>query len=409
MTTRMDGPAGPAAGTDRIEALDALRGFALFGILLANIPYWAGLPFATPEELKVLAGHIELRRFTEFFNFVLDGKFYTLFSLLFGLGFALQLDRLERRGADGLRIFRRRMASLLLIGCVHIFLIWDGDILTLYAALGFALPLFRKASDRALLVWALALLFVVPVGGVALTEALDIKLGAPLFGLAGWIAQIQGIDADKIAPIAFVGHGGWREFTVWQSTGWAFNYGERLDNWRIAKVLGIMLLGLLAGRYLLRGQLLENRRLLWSILIGGLIIGVPANLVYAQLPPHSQSAWSSLIGTAPQGLAYGAAFLLLWPRAHRVFCVFAPVGRMALTNYLMQSVLCGLIFFGIGFGLMGRLEILVVYAIAVVIYVGQILFSRVWLAGHAQGPMEALWRRMTYGRGAQAAKVHLPA
>ncbi|MDE8651106.1 DUF418 domain-containing protein [Novosphingobium sp. H3SJ31-1] len=397
MTAGEPAPAGPAPGKDRIEALDALRGFALFGILLANLPYWAGLPFASPEELKALAGRIDLQAFSAFFNFVLDGKFYTLFSLLFGLGFALQLDRLERRGADGLRIFRRRMAALLLIGCLHIFLIWDGDILTLYAALGFALPLFRRTSDRALLVWALAFLFGVPVAGVALCAAAGIEPGAPLFALASAITAAQGIDNAKIAPIAFVGHGGWHEFVVWQSTGWAYNYGERLDNWRIAKVLGTMLLGMLAGRYLLRGQLLENRRLLWIVLVGGLVIGVPANLAYAHLPPHSQASWSSLIGTAPQGLAYGAAFLLAWPHARAVLGLLSPVGRMALTNYLTQSVVGDLIFYGIGLGMMGRIEILFVYAIALVLYAGQILLSRWWLARRRQGPMEALWRRMTYG------------
>lgn len=396
------GHAAPARGAERFEAIDALRGFALMGILFANLPYWAGLPFARPEELPALAGGIDLKAFSAFFNFVLDGKFYTLFSLLFGLGFALQLDRLEKRGADGLRVFRRRMWALLLIGAVHILFVWDGDILTLYAALGFVLPLFRKTSDRSLLAWGLLFLLPVPMLGVQLTGQFDLHPGGPLSAFADMVSRALGIPAD-LAPIPFVGGGGWREFALWQSTGWAYNYADRLENWRIAKVLGTMLLGLYAGRLLLRGQLVGNRELLWWVLAIGLLIGVPANIAYAQLPPHSQASWPSLVGTAPMGLAYGAAFLLAWPCGSRVLGVIAPVGRMALTSYLTHSVLGALIFFGIGLGMMGRMAMLDVYALGLAIFAGQIVFSRFWLSRHAQGPMEALWRRLTYGRMGAAA------
>jgi len=158
-----------------------------------------------------------------------------------------------------------------------------------------------------------------------------------------------------------------------------------------------MLLGMIAGRRLMAGTLLGNRRLLWSLLIGGLVIGLPPTLVYMHLPPHSQASWPSLVGTAPMGIAYGAAFLLAWPHATRVLGVLSPVGRMALTNYLTHSVLGALLFYGIGLGLMGRVSIEQVYLIGIAIYAAQILLSRWWLSGHKQGPMETLWRRMTYG------------
>ena len=388
--------AAPASATDRIEAIDALRGFALLGILFANLPYWAGAPFAQPADAAVIFGNVSPEAFGAFFNGVLDGKFYTLFSLLFGLGFALQLERLERRGADGLRVFRRRMAALLLIGCVHIFLIWDGDILTLYAALGFVLPLFRKASERALIGWALLFLFAVPMLGVLAGEKLGFHPGAPLFALGRMISGAFGIGQDTNL-IDYIRTGGWGHFIGWQSNGWAFNYADRLENGRIAKVLGTMLLGMMAGRRLMAGTLLGNRRLLWSLLIGGLVIGLPPTLVYMHLPPHSQASWPSLVGAAPMGIAYGAAFLLAWPHATRVLGVLSPVGRMALTNYLTHSVLGALLFYGIGLGLMGRVPIEQVYLMGIAIYAAQILLSRWWLSGHKQGPMETLWRRMTYG------------
>ncbi|MGD9810622.1 MAG: DUF418 domain-containing protein [Sphingobium sp.] len=388
--------AGPAASAERIAVIDALRGFALLGILLANIPYWAGLPFSTPEQAVAIGGRIGIANFVAFFNFVLDGKFYTLFSLLFGLGFALQLDRLERRGADGERIYRRRMLALLAIGLVHLFFIWDGDILTLYALLGFLLPWFRRFSDRALILWAIVLVFVVPMAGALLREAVGFNPGAPFTALSFDIARAMGVDYEKVDIIANLGGGGWHEWLAWAASGPSAWVGDRLENWRVFKVFGTMLLGMLAGRYLTRGTLLDNRALLWKIMLGGFAIGFTANYFYAQMPPHSQNALPSMIGTLPQGMAYGAAFLLAW--RHAPFLAgLAPVGRMALTNYLTHSVLCGILFYGFGFGMMGRIEILWVYGLALALYGCQIVFSTWWLSRHQQGPMEALWRRMTYG------------
>lgn len=390
---------GPVAGEDRFVAIDALRGFALFGILLANLPYWGGFPFASAEQQKALMGGVSPSAFGIFFNGILDGKFYTLFSLMFGLGFALQLERLEKRGADGLAIFRRRMAALLLIGCVHLFLIWDGDILVLYALLGFVLPLFRHESDRALAIWALGLVFVLPMAAIATQHATGINPGAPVMALAISIAETFGIS-ENTDLLAYGTTGGWQHWLGWQSNGWAFSLADRLENWRFAKVLGCMVAGMLAGRFLMRGALLENRRLLWRVLVAGLLIGLPAMVAYVQMPPHSQATWPSLIGTAPLGLAYGAAFLLAWPRAQGVLGVFAPVGRMALTNYLTHSLVGGFVAFGWGLGLMGKLDLDALYIWGIALYAAQVVLSHLWLRRFRQGPVEALWRRMTYGRRA---------
>ena len=397
--TNSDARPVPAAPHERIAAIDALRGFALLGVLLANLAYWAGLPFANDEQIVAIGGVVGIRNFARFFNFVLDGKFYTLFSLLFGLGFALQLDRLERRGTDGLAIFRRRMWALLLIGAVHLLLIWDGDILTLYAMLGFALPLFRRVTDRTLLVWSLILLFAVPLAGAALGQAYHLNLGEPMFQATLAAGRAMGVDFLRTNAIGFIGGGGWHEWSIWQSTHWAFTYAERLSNWRFFKVLGTMLLGMLAGRYLLRGDLVGNQRLLRKVLIVALVVGLPANLVYMNMPPHAQAAFSSLIGSAPIGIAYGAGFLLLWPGDQRILRVLAPLGRMALTNYLAQSIICTAVFYGIGLGLMGRVQILWVYLGGIALFAAQVVVSRRWLERHEQGPAEALWRRLTYGPG----------
>jgi uncharacterized protein len=171
----------------------------------------------------------------------------------------------------------------------------------------------------------------------------------------------------------------------------------RIESWRIPKVLGTMLLGLWAGRRLAAGALLSDRRLLRRVLISGLALGFPASLAYALLPGQDQSDIPSTIGTVPLAMAYAAAFALAWPRQQWLLGLFAAPGRMALTNYLATSLVGALFFYGFGLGLIGRLSPLEIYGVAVAIFATQTVVSHWWLARHSQGPMEALWRRLTYG------------
>lgn len=389
----------PAPGIDRFTEIDALRGFALFGILLANLPFWVGVPFAPPEMRQQLMGGITLPAFSIFFNGILDGKFYTIFSLLFGLGFSLQLERLEARGAAGQAIFRRRMAVLLLFGLIHLSFIWSGDILTLYALLGFTLPLFRPLGDKALLAVAALFLFVVPVLGVWLLNIRNPEWLEPLWsGSMGLYAAAGGNpEADYFTELST---GGWRDLLNRAASEWAFTFTDKLETWRIPKVLGTMLVGMWAGRKLLRGELLDNRRLLWSVFAIGLVIALPLQFFYVQQPPHSQTHWSSLFGTAPAGFAYAAGFLLAIGHVPAIKRALSAVGRMALTNYFATSVVGGFIFFGLGLGMMGRIDLPQAYVGGLVLFALMIAFSRWWLAAHNQGPLEALWRRLTYPRSA---------
>ena len=389
----MSEPKGTAKA-ERIELLDALRGFALCGILLANILYWSGWIFMPPDQKVALAGEGGLWWQGFFHHAFVDGKFYTLFSLLFGIGFALQLERLTKRGLDGLRIFRRRLLVLLAIGLIHMVLIWDGDILTLYALLGLLLPFFRSWSDRSLAIAALLLIFVVPIVGYRVFEAMEWRPHAAIFDEANrWFRAWGGNPADAV---------GWlrredvESYFKWVLSGWPFAIGTRLESWRIPKVLGIMLIGLIAGRRLARGEGFPDRRLLLAMLAAGTAIGLPLAIAFGLEKEATQNSLSSVLGTVPLALAYAAAFALAWPRAKPLLSMFAAPGRMALTNYLMHSLLGIIIFYGIGFGLVGHLPPAGYYAVALAIIAGQILFSRWWLARFEQGPMERLWRAATY-------------
>ncbi len=396
-------PAPPAAvpAAERIELLDALRGFALFGILLANILYWSGWIFMPPADRIALAGAAGVQWQHVFHHVFVDGKFYTLFSLLFGMGFSLQLDRLERRGVDGVRLYRRRLWVLLVIGLVHMMLVWDGDILALYALLGFLLPLFRRWRERDLVLTAAALILS-PLVGVTIFQAFGWEPHRFFYDLGNSIgAALGGTPGNEIAWLQ-------REdpqaFLAWLMGGWPYRPGTFLESWRIPKVLGIMLLGLALGRRLADGRLFEDRWLMGWTFVAGLAVGIPLSWIYATTPDLSQASVPAILGTVPLALAYGAGFVLLWPHARPLLASLAAPGRMALTNYLAHSLLGILIFYGIGFGLVGRVSPVQFYAIAVAIFVAQTGISRLWLARFEQGPMERLWRIATYGgrRPAQA-------
>ena len=287
----------PASGEDRLRVVDALRGFALLGILLANVLYWSGWGMVTDAQRLAWGGTTGDLWQYRFHHLLVDGKFYTIFSFLFGAGFALQLERLLRRGQDGLRIYRRRVLVLLAIGTVHSFLVWDGDILMLYALLGLLLPLFHRWRTRSLVLAGLVLVFLVPVAGIALFDALGWAPHEALYRLSFRIAESMGIDTAPEAALAWMQGEDWRSWAAWVASGPSFTWGLRLEVWRIPKVLGIMLIGMAAGRGLADGSLLANRALLRRVLAIGLLIGVPCSLAYAFWRGQGQADWPSLVGT----------------------------------------------------------------------------------------------------------------
>lgn len=393
---------GPAR--ERIDLVDALRGFALFGIVIANIAGWAGWFLLTPSERDALAGGPES---TWWYNFletaVIEGKFYTIFSFLFGLGFALQLSRLEGRGLAGISIYRRRLLVLLAIGLLHMSLLWEGDIVTLYALLGFLLPLVRGWTDRRLLSVA-ALLIFLPVPGYALVHAVGIN---PYFGLLDFGYRLfAALGGDVAQEKSWLLREDWRSYFIWVLSGPPFRIGSMLENWRIPKVLAMMFIGAWAGRQLIAGTLLSNSDLLRRVAIIGFAVGIPANIALGWIGgiDPQENFWRGVtattlyaIGVVPLGLAYAATFALLWPHGQRFMRVLAAPGRMALTNYLSQTVIGIIIFYGVGFGLYRGVSPWAFSGIAVAIFVVQVLWSRLWLRHFAQGPMESVWRRLTYG------------
>jgi uncharacterized protein len=387
-----------APAHERIEALDVLRGVAVAGILFANVLVFFGLFVISPERAAALptaardavAGVLE--------EVFVNGKFYSVFSLLFGIGFGLQL---ARGGEAALPRFKRRLRILLAIGAIHAVLIWAGDILMLYALLGFTMPWFARKTDRDLLRWTVILL-AVP------TALYLVALGAwTLVGSGAPPTQAQtGAPASILAFFEAMGRGGVKDAFVGNLIFLAGRWADLFATMRFPKVLGMFVLGLWAVRAGIAQSPSAHRPTLvrWSLLGWG--VGLPMNVIAAwafhrwpYLPPSAGGLLgvvAQAVGIPMLALGYAATVALLVVAGRRLIMVFAPMGRMALTNYLMHSIICVVLSYGLGFGLWWRVGASTVMAIAVAIIAVQIPLSAWWLSRYRFGPVEWIWRRLTY-------------
>lgn len=394
--------------SERIAALDVLRGVAVAGILFANVLTFFGL-FALPAERAAAlptAAADNVARFLE--HVFISGKFYSIFSLLFGIGFGMQL---ARGGEAVLPRFRRRLRILLAIGAIHAVLIWAGDILMLYALLGFTLPWFARKSDRVLLRWTVILL-AIPTALYVIALALWTLLGTGPSSSTSDLGILPksdlGILPTLLAVFEAVGTGGIVEAFTGNLLLLAGRWFDLFATMRFPKVLSMFVLGLWTVRtgLALSPGTWRPTLVRWSLL--GWSIGLPANLVAAwamerweYLPPSSGGLLGVVmqaVGVPALALGYAATIGLLMVDGRRVVTSFAPVGRMALTNYLMHSIVCVTLSYGFGLGLWWRIGASTAMAIAAAIVLVQIPLSHWWLSRARFGPVEWIWRRLTYGR-----------
>lgn len=391
-----------ARSVGRHPWIDALRGFAVFGILLANMQFFSGYQLLS-EQRRAALPLAELNQAGEFVLRVLvDGKFYSLFSLLFGFGCAVLMARAAQAGRDFGREYRRRLLVLLGIGLTHAFLLWLGDILTLYALAGFTLLWFRRLGNRALLVWV-AVLLALPV----------VQYAAMLLLFGSGVLPAPDIDAQRVQfmdrMVDTMAHGpAWQIFQLNAGGVVLGRWPDLLFTGRVFKVLAMFVLGFVLGR---SGVLIDpgmHRIPLRRLLVFGLLIGLPLNLwlallmnsgaYYSLQPAGLLQAAIYAIGVPTLALAYGAGFLLLYQRPFgtRMLAILVPVGRLALSNYLLQSFICIALFTGYGFGLGGTIGVAVGLLLATLIFSVQILLSRMWISYHHQGPVERLWRTLAH-------------
>ncbi len=396
--------------SERAGILDVLRGFAILGIFIANSAGFSGYAFMDPGQRESLFTY-EIDKWVNFLSIALvGGKFYSLFSLLFGIGFSIILIRNQQKGINPLRIFYRRLLVLMLFGVVHAILLWEGDILVLYALLGLLLPLFRKASNQSLLIMAAALISS-PIIIDLLKLFYQVHPGNFLKELAQNIDKSTGIPADASAVYyLFQQDAGYTEVLNWNWGGFFYRYAYLLESNRLPKVLGMFLLGFYAGRNMLFVKLGEKKRLLKQLQLWGFALGLPMCFAMAyfeldslHIPENAMGLFDTLtyaFGVVPLSLAYTATLCLLWMQQdwNKRLQYLAPVGRMALTNYIMQSVFGIFIYYNLGLGLGAKFGPSLFIPIAVAVYILQLIFSNLWFEYFNYGPLEWVWRQLTYGK-----------
>jgi len=368
-------PTGPA---ERIDAIDVLRGIALLGVVAMNVvtefrvSIFERFLFPKPR-LSPIDGILE----TILMLFV-DLKALALFSLLFGAGLAIQFERLansERRTT----LLVRRLAVLLAFGFIHLFLIWNGDILTHYALAGFIVLPFLFGPRWLLALAALAFL--------VLYLAMQVFPPPGLWPGTAVLAQ-DVVEAHRIYPT-----GSFLDVLTFRIR--EIPLIANLHVYIFPRTIGLFLLGAFAWR----AGILRNppRHLLFSI--AAACIGLGAALILCHAGGLIASALAEPLGTILLALGYGAAIIGIANLASgkRLLGWAAPLGRMAFTNYIAQSVILGWIFYGYGLGLFGRLGVTSALAIGLVVYFVQVPFSAWWLSRYRYGPVEWLWRTLMYG------------
>ncbi len=375
----------PVKEKDRIVWIDIVRGFAILGIFIVNIG-----AFSAPYFMYGGAEDAWNEPIDQFVQIVIDvffqGSFYTLFSILFGFSWQLMKDRLDIKGINYSAFLFRRQLILVGFGIIHAFLLWHGDILLSYGLVGLLLLLFIEVKDRTLIVWVVLLLG----GSVSLLT----------IGFYQVRNLIEGTNETAISQ-AMENYSSNQLFVI---------LGQNLEDWSIANsgtsfiFLIITLLPLfLIGMYLARKRWLhepgKHQQLLWRILL----VTFPL-FILLKLGPYSidNPLWLSYLqdnlGGTASALFY-LVFLTLLSQYSRGLILIEPfkyVGRMALSNYILQSIFCFILFYGIGFGLYGSIKPSIAIFIVIGFYSLQVIGSKWWLSRFRFGPLEWVWRSLSY-------------
>ena len=379
-----------------------LRGFAVLGILIVNVQGFARVASAymNPASGRVLEV-ADLWTWAAIYLFA-DTKFISIFSLLFGAGIAMMGERMRRRGAPGGALHYRRNAWLLALGLVHAYLIWHGDILVAYALCGFLLYPLRNLDPRRLLwIGGCAVAFVIPLWSAAGFSIPYWPEAERMAAAAEWAPSRDVLDAEIAA---FRG-------------GWTGQIAARVPialELQTTAMLGMLLWR--AGGMMLLGMALYKLGVVTAarsagfyrrMLVVGLGAGLPLAAAGTAYKIHVDFAWDramlqgglfNYVGSVGVALGYLAAVMLVVKggRFPVLSARLAAAGRMALTNYITQSVLCSLVFYGHGLGLFERVGGPGQVAIVAGIWALQLLWSPWWLARFRFGPLEWLWRSLTY-------------
>ena len=392
---------GPVRRQERIETIDILRGVAILGILIVNMTMRG---FALPEGLPAheLWPNMIDRTVETLILFFADQQFITLFAFLFGLGLAEQMMRADERGARFLPLYLRRLCVLWLIGMTHFLALWDGDILHAYAQDGLILLLFLRRSLKTLLVWA-GILLCIPLLLFGFTTRYAITGHVNPYAMS-WIQYEDLAEDQQYIEEArdIYSRGTYAEMIKFRAGG----LGELLPGNADAYILVGFLLGLYAGRRGIFHDVSAHLPFIRRVQRWGLMIGLAGSAVFV-IGESDPSATSVMQNVGRMCLVFGAPAMTFFYASTIILLTqgeawrqrlgpLAAVGRMALSNYLLQSLICTMIFYSYGLALFCKVRPSLCLLLTIVIWLIQIPLSVWWLRRFQFGPIEWLWRSLTY-------------
>ncbi|MFD1017801.1 DUF418 domain-containing protein [Thalassobacillus hwangdonensis] len=378
----------PLREANRLSWIDAARGLAILGIFMVNVPAFNAPYFLYGGEDVYWSEPLDswVQAIVDIF---FQASFYTLFSFLFGFGLQVMKDRLEQKGLTHRLILFRRLVVLIGFGMIHAFLIWHGDILLSYGTIGLLLFLFFNRKAKTLLIWAFGLLTVY-------TAMFTMLLYSIRDQLDGWM-NYPAITAAK------QNYGDGSLLEIWKQNYNDWIYANGPENWPflIMSLLPMFLLGMYTARKKWLHQPLEHRKTLSIALVISFVLFI---LLKAGPYAFGNPAWVQVlqdnIGGSASAIFYVVGLTLLSTRkaGTKLLSPLTHVGRMSLSNYILQSLISFLLFYSVGFGLYGNVSPLESALIVIVLFTGQIFLSKWWIAKYRFGPLEWLWRTLTYGK-----------
>ena len=400
----------PVQSNEREIFMDVLRGFAIFGIFLANLNAFSWYDFVNPAATSNMLLPRWDNKMLFLHHVLIEGKFYSIFSFLFGWGVTLQLMRLQKKGVTPFPIIKRRLFIMLLLGAFHL-LLWPGDIVFFYALLGFVLlPLFRFSNKQLLITSFILILSPVLLYGLKMIFPI-LNFPSEILAKTGGLVdyKLNGVTNEETFR-AFINKANWFDILKGDIAGFFYRYSDLLFISRISKVLGMMLIGVVVGRTDFYKKIATNKKILFYIIAFGIFIALPANYMLAWYMKNNNGAYYRLtvkgfyqtiaysIGVAPLAATYIALFMLLFQnmKAQKALSILAPVGKMAFSNYIIQTLIGNFVFYNAGLGYMQKVGPVYYTLFGLIIFIIQIIISTIWLHYFNYGPLEWLWRSSTY-------------
>lgn len=376
---------------NRIEALDIMRGFALLGIFIANmLMFHSPIMYIDPYTFFTTGSDEGTFRWIDIF---VQGSFYPIFAFLFGYGINMQYEKALERNRPFAPIMARRLAILLCFGLLHALLIWSGDVLFTYAALGFLLIFFVRIPAKWLVPFAVVL-YAIPAGFLYLITRFVVATNPNALA-----AEYADINKIELAISAFA-HGSFGEIFSFRLVEWlTFGLGSTFLG--IFIVLPLIMLGAAMSKWKVieRAADIKGRLVIVTVtmLAAGLWIKIQPHLGE---PTYDLVQLQDTFGGVILAAGYIGLLLLLCTSSlfRKVFGPVGKAGRMSLTTYITQSIVATSIFYSYGFGLYGKVDLMTGTWIAIGVFVIQVMIAELWLSKFRMGPLEYVWRLGTYGR-----------